>query len=409
VQIRYIRVIRVLFVKIKYYTMQTEDLISQFLSLYGKSKENVYIYFAPGRVNLIGEHTDYNNGFVLPCALSFETWLCIRKTDEPFIEFHSRGFSYQLKLPLKDTYEKDGQEWSNYPLGVIEMFSQEGNKTVGMQLYFSGNIPPAAGLSSSASIEMVTAFALNDIYGWGYNLMDLIHLCKKAENEFVGVNCGIMDQFAVGQGRKNQAIFLNCGTLAFQHVPLHIPGYRMVITNTNKKRGLEDSKYNERVAECRKALNYLSEFLGVNSLGEVGYEQFIEQKHLISNKIILRRATHVISENKRVLEAVKALMNKDFNHFGELMVQSHNSLRDDYEVTGFELDSLVEISLNQQGVLGARMTGAGFGGCTVAFVREENLDAFISGVEVAYKNKTGLDALFYLPEVGDGVKRIFPV
>lgn len=388
--------------------MKTEELISQFLNIYGKSQEETCLYFAPGRVNLIGEHTDYNNGFVLPCALSFGTYLCARKTDEPFIEFHSQGFSYNLKLPLSNKYGKSGQEWVNYPLGVIEMFAQKGNKTGGLQLYYAGNIPPAAGLSSSASIEMATAFALNDLYDWGYNLMDIIHLCRKAENEFVGVSCGIMDQFAVGQGRKNHAIFLNCGTLAFRHVPLDIPGYRLVITNTNKKRGLEDSKYNERVAECRKAVDALSGSLGVNSLGEVGYEQFMQQKHLISDTIILKRAMHVVSENKRVLEAVKALLNKDFTYFGQLMAESHHSLRDDYEVTGFELDSLVEISLRQKGVLGARMTGAGFGGCTVAFVREENLDAFISGVTTAYKAATGLDALFYLPEVGDGVKRIYP-
>lgn len=388
--------------------MESKQLLSQFLSLYGNSKEDVCVYFAPGRVNLIGEHTDYNNGFVLPCALSFGTYLCARKSDEPFIEFFSQGFNYTLKLPLRVHYEKEGQEWVNYPLSVIEMFSQKGYKSGGLQLYYSGNIPPAAGLSSSASIEMVTAFALNDLYNWGYNLMDMIHLCKKAENEFVGVNCGIMDQFAVGQGRKGQAIFLNCKTLAFKHVPLAIPGYRLVITNTNKKRGLEDSKYNERVAECRKAVDALSLSLAVNSLGEVGYEQFIQQKHLISNNIILRRATHVISENKRVLEAVKALMNKDYTFFGQLMVQSHNSLRDDYEVTGFELDSLVEISLKQKGVLGARMTGAGFGGCTVAFVREDNLDEFIAGVSREYKDATGLDALFYLPDAGDGVKRIIP-
>jgi galactokinase len=370
--------------------MQTKELISQFLSIYGKNNEEVHLFFAPGRVNLIGEHTDYNNGFVLPCALSFGTYLCVRKIDEPFIEFHSQGFDHTLKLPLRDKYLKEGQEWVNYPMSVIEMFSQQGYKCGGLQLYYSGNIPPAAGLSSSASIEMATAFALNDIYSWGFDLMDMIHLCKKAENEFVGVNCGIMDQFAVGQGRKGQAIFLNCGTLSFKHVPLEIPGYRLVITNTNKKRGLEDSKYNERVEECRKAVDALSQSLAVNSLGEVGYEQFMQQKHLIRNDVILRRATHVITENKRVLEAVKALMNKDYTYFGQLMVQSHDSLRNDYEVTGFELDSLVEISLKQKGVLGARMTGAGFGGCTLAFVSEGNLDAFMAGVSSEYKDATGL-------------------
>jgi galactokinase len=236
--------------------------------------------------------------------------------------------------------------------------------------------------------------------------MDLIHLCRKAENDFVGVSCGIMDQFAVGQGKANHAIFLNCGTLSFHHVPLNIPGYRLVITNTNKKRGLEDSKYNERVAECRKAVDYLSEPLDVKSLGEVGWEQFLENVKRIEDNVVWKRARHIISEDQRVLEAVKDLINGNLVHFGQLMVQSHNSLRDDYEVTGFELDSLVEISLAQDGVLGARMTGAGFGGCTVAFVKDEKLDEFIEGVKVAYKEKTGLDAQFYLPEIGEGAKKL---
>jgi galactokinase len=364
------------------------------------------VFFAPGRVNLIGEHTDYNNGFVLPCALSFGTYLCVRQTDGPYIEFHSEGFSFSAKLPVAEKYANIGREWINYPLAVLEMFARKELKPGGLQLYYSGNIPPAAGLSSSASIEMVTAFALNDIFNWGYQLMDLIHLCRKAENEFVGVSCGIMDQFAVGQGKVNHAIFLNCGTLSFHHVPLNIPGYRLVITNTNKKRGLEDSKYNERVAECRKAVDYLSEPLGIKSLGEVGWEQFVENVKLIDDNVVLKRARHIISEDQRVLEAVKDLINGNLVHFGQLMVQSHNSLRDDYEVTGFELDSLVEISIAQDGVLGARMTGAGFGGCTVAFVKDEKLDAFIAGVTVAYKQKTGLEPQFYLPEIGEGAKKL---
>jgi len=386
--------------------MQSEELKSKFLRIYGKSNEEIQFYFAPGRVNLIGEHTDYNNGFVLPCALSFGTYLAIRKMDEPYLEFHSESFDYSAKVPLRDKYEKSGQEWINYPLAVIEMFSQKGNKAGGLQFFFFGNIPPAAGLSSSASIEMVTAFALNDLYNWGYHVIDLIHLCKKAENEFIGVNCGIMDQFAVGQGKKNKAIFLNCETLAFQLVPLNLPGYRLVITNTNKKRGLGDSKYNERVEECRKAVEYLSKSLRINSLGEVSNEKFMEYKDLVTEDTILKRARHIVTENQRVLEAVKALINQDLAYFGQLMIQSHTSLRDDYEVTGFELDALVDISLNQKGVLGARMTGAGFGGCTVAFVKDENLDEFIAGVSAAYKEKTGLQAECYLPEIGDGVKRI---
>jgi len=386
--------------------MQANQLISEFTAIYGSSPEEIQLYFGPGRVNLIGEHTDYNNGYVFPCALSFGTYLAIRKTNEPFFEFHSEGFQYSARIPLQDNYQKEGAEWVNYPLAVIEMFLRKGNKTGGLQLYYSGNIPPAAGLSSSASIEMVTAFALNDIFKWNYNILDLIHLSQKAENEFIGVSCGIMDQFAVGQGKKDHAIFLDCETLDFQLVPLYVPGYRLVITNTNKKRGLGDSKYNERVGECRKAVEFLSVGTEINSLGDLDLERFFKFQHLITDETVLKRARHIVTENYRVLEAVKALKSKHFVSFGQLMVQSHESLRDDYEVTGYELDSLVDIMLNQKGVLGARMTGAGFGGCTVAFVKNENLDEFILKVSEAYFEKTGLKSEFYLPEVGDGVKRL---
>jgi galactokinase len=386
--------------------MQPDQIISAFHTLYGKSTEEPCLFFAPGRVNLIGEHTDYNNGFVLPCALSFGTYLAIRKTAKPYLEFYSEGFRYNARIPLAGKYGKQDNEWVNYPLGVIEMFAQKGLKTGGLQLYYYGNIPPAAGLSSSASIEMVTAFALNSIYNWGFNIMDIIHLCRKAENEFIGVSCGIMDQFAVGQGKKDHAIFLDCGTLDFRHVPLNLPGYRLVITNTNKMRGLEDSKYNERVGECAKAVEYLSKEIKIKSLGEVDIEMFNQYHHLITDKVIWKRALHVISENYRVQEAVKALNENDLVYFGELMEYSHKSLREDYEVTGFELDSLVDISLKQKGVLGARMTGAGFGGCTVAIVKEENLEEFISKVSEAYIQRTGLRAEFYLPEIGNGVEEV---
>ncbi|MBW6460315.1 MAG: galactokinase, partial [Bacteroidales bacterium] len=250
------------------------------------------------------------------------------------------------------------------------------------------------------------AFALNDMFGWKLDIMELVHLSRKAENEFVGVNCGIMDQFAVGHGKKDHAIFLNCGTLAYHHVPVNFPDYRLVIANTNKKRGLTDSKYNERVAECRKALAYLSEAYKISSLGELGIEQFREAHHLIKDPIVLKRARHVVSENKRVLEAVKALMNSDIDQLGRLMNESHQSLRDDYEVTGYELDALVESMINRDGVPGARMTGAGFGGCAVAFVKEECLAGFLEKVKEDYFNKTKLAAKFYLPEIGEGVKTV---
>jgi galactokinase len=386
--------------------MNINELTNHFLLIFGPADEEIRCYFAPGRVNLIGEHTDYNNGFVLPCALSFGTYLAVRKIPRPVIRFASSNFDFSAEVPVSKQYLKQGGEWINYPLGVMQMFNQEGLETGGLELYFSGNIPPAAGLSSSASIEMVTAFALNDLSGWKQSVMDLVHLSRKAENEFVGVSCGIMDQFAVGQGKAGHAIFLNCGTLAFHHVPANLPGYRLVITNTNKKRGLADSKYNERVAECRKAVEYLSKGTDIKSLGDISLDQFTQLQELIPDRTVLARARHVVSEDQRVLESVKSLMNGDLETFGKLMVRSHESLRKDYEVTGFELDALVDTMLEQEGVLGARMTGAGFGGCTVAFVREETLDTFIENVARDYLAKTSLTADFYLPAIGNGVSRL---
>lgn len=386
--------------------MKVAEITAQLTKHFGPGKGAFHTFFAPGRVNLIGEHTDYNNGFVLPCALSFGTYLAVRKIDEPLLRLGSANFEFSLELPLAAEYTRIGNEWINYPLGVIRMFQLKGLETPGLEMYFSGDIPPAAGLSSSASIEMVTAFALNDLFGWGLDMMELIHLSRKAENEFVGVNCGIMDQFVVGQGKENHAVFLNCGTLAFRHIPVRLKDYRLVITNTNKKRELADSKYNERVAECHKGLDSLYPEFNIKSLGEVGLEQFYQYQHLIEDPVVLKRVRHVVTENMRVLESVKALMNNDSDYLGQLMVQSHKSLRDDYEVTGFELDTLVEVILKQEGVLGARMTGAGFGGCTVAFVKEDKLENYMADVSIAYFNKTNLRAEFYLPEIGDGVKRL---
>jgi galactokinase len=389
-------------------TMPSNHLIVKFREHFGAEGPEISLFFAPGRVNLIGEHTDYNNGYVLPCSLGFGTYLAVRRSGDPFLEFFSDGFSFAGKIPIAEHFEKQGNEWINYPLGVIEMFVRKELKSGGLQFYYYGDIPPAAGLSSSASIEMVTAFALNHIYNWGMSVLELVHLCKKAENEFIGVNCGIMDQFAVGHGKKNHAIFLDCKTLDFELIPVKLAGNRLVIINTNKKRGLGDSKYNERVEECRRAVEYISEKMIISSLGELDMEKFNQYQYLIPDKTVLKRARHIITENYRVLESVSALKNGDFTRFGQLMVQSHDSLRDDYEVTGFELDTLVEISLKQKGVIGARMTGAGFGGCIVAFVSENNLDEFVERVSSSYYEKTGLKAEFYLPEISNGVSKINP-
>ncbi len=386
--------------------MDIQKLKDEFFGIYGRSNEDVRIYFAPGRVNLIGEHTDYNGGYVLPCALSYGTYLLVRKASLPVLDFRSRGFDFQVRVPLSAHYSRIQNHWVNYPLGILQVFALKGQKPSGMEFYFAGNIPNGAGLSSSASIEMVTAFALNDMMGWDYSVLDLINFSKKAENEFVGVNCGIMDMFAVGLAEKEHALFLNCKTLSYSLTPLDLKAYRLVIMNTGKKRGLSGSKYNERVAECKQAVEFLQPALQIESLGQLSIGNFEQYGHLIRDKTVYKRARHVVGENWRVLESVKALKKSDLPLFGNMLNLSHDSLRDDYEVSGFELDSMVEIARTQSGVLAARMTGAGFGGCAIAFVKENQIENFISETERTYTQKTGLMPEFYLPDTGEGVRKL---
>jgi galactokinase len=385
--------------------MNKEQIITSFGEIFG-STQNLRVFFAPGRVNLIGEHTDYNNGFVLPCALSFGTYLAIRPSGDGTLHLRSLNFPLTGKVKAGEEYKKENREWINYPLGVFEMFRQQGKSTGGYEMLYAGDIPPAAGLSSSASIEMVTAYALNELNEWKMSRLDLVRLSRKAENEFVGVNCGIMDQFAVGMGKKGSAIFLNCGTLQHNPVPVNLPGYRLVIANTNKKRGLAGSKYNERVAECRAAEKSMGEQSGFSSLSDYNMDDFERYSSSVPGETAMRRARHVISENRRVLEAVKALWNGDAPSFATLLNESHASLKEDYEVTGRELDALVYASREHPGTLCSRMTGAGFGGCTVSFVKENDIGSFIEETGKKYKSETGLAAEFYLPEIGDGVSEL---
>jgi len=275
-----------------------------------------------------------------------------------------------------------------------------------MELLFYGDIPNSAGLSSSASIEMVTAFALNELLDAGLERIDLVHMAKRAENDFIGLNCGIMDMFAIGMCEANHAIFLNCHTLEFKLVPVLIPGFKLVIANTNKQRGLADSKYNERVAECQLGVVYLSQIFDLSRLGDIGYPQFFKVQEKIPDEVIRRRVRHVISENQRVLNAISALLKKDLIQFGALMNASHDSLKENYEVTGFELDTLVDEARKVPGVIGARMTGAGFGGCTINLVREETVDRLIREAGEGYATITGLNADFYVAEIGDGVRKL---
>ncbi|MFC2090618.1 galactokinase [Bacteroidota bacterium] len=386
--------------------MKLEDTKQIFFSLYGDGDEQPAVFFAPGRVNLIGEHTDYNGGYVFPCALSFGTYLLARRNNKRIVRFATTNFDHQGEANLDTPFEKEGKSWINYPLGVINEFRMIAREIEGLDLLYSGDIPNGAGLSSSASIEMVTATALNDLFGFNIEAMDLVKLGQKAENNFVGVNCGIMDQFASGMGAENHALFLNCETLEYEKVPLKLDGVKIVIANTNKRRGLADSKYNERRAQCETAVEEISKVKPIENLSRLTLDGFKELNMYIEEDTVKRRAHHVISENDRTLKAIDALNKGDLEKFGQLMNQSHDSLRDDYEVTGIELDTLVEEARKIPGTIGSRMTGAGFGGCTVSLVEEDAIEEFIREVGKNYEEKTGLTPDFYIAEVGDGAKRV---
>lgn len=373
---------------------------------YGKSDREIRLFYSPGRVNLIGEHTDYNGGYVFPCALDFGTYAAIRKRDDKKVFMASLNFDLKVEVDLDSIFYDKEHDWANYPKGVLKILQEEGYEFSGFEIVFGGNIPVGAGLSSSASIEVVTAVAVNEVFNLNIDRINLVKLCQRAENTFVGVNCGIMDQFAVGMGKKGHAILLKSDTLEYSYVPLNLEGYKILITNTNKKRGLLESKYNKRRSECEKALTYLKKALPVKNLSEVTVEQFEEYKDLIPDEVLRKRARHVITENKRVLDAVKALNDNDMVKFGKLMIESHNSLRNDFEVTGKELDTLVEEALKLKGVVGSRMTGAGFGGCTVSIVKEDAVEEFIEVVTRNYTQKIGYAPTVYVTGVGEGAGEV---
>ncbi|WP_407429701.1 galactokinase, partial [Arcticibacter sp.] len=327
------------------------ELANQFKEIYGT--EPAATYFAPGRVNLIGEHIDYNGGLVLPCAISLGTTLCIAPNKDNVIRFASVNFPEQHTIDVQKSYVKNGSDWYNYPLGIINYFNSKGHNIKGFNLLFHGNIPIGSGLSSSASIEVVTAFALNDFLGLGFSRLELVQLSQNVENEFMGVNSGIMDQFAVTFGAEKQAILLNCDTLKFKLIDCNVGKYTLAIINTNKSRKLSESKYNERVAECQQALADLKQEITLHNLCELTAEKFALHKHLIKDPVVLKRATHVICENDRVNLAAKALNEGDITVFGKLMYASHASLRNLYDVTGIELDTIVDFCSDYDHVIGA--------------------------------------------------------
>ena len=384
-----------------------KHLEQKFQEVFGAPAEKQF--FAPGRVNLIGEHTDYNGGNVFPCAIDKGTYGLVKKRNDRRFRMYSENFADLgvMEFTLDELTNDKKHDWANYPKGVIKMFLEAGQKIdSGFDIFFSGNIPNGAGLSSSASIEMLTAIVLKDLFNLSIDPVEMAQLGKKTENLFIGVNSGIMDQFAVAMGKKDNAILLDCNTLKYDYVPVVLQDGVIVIANTNKRRGLADSKYNERRAECDEALAELQTKLPIKALGELSIEQFEANKDLIKSPIRQKRAKHAVYENQRTLKAQKELSAGNLAEFGKLMNQSHISLRDDYEVTGVELDTLAALAWEQPGVVGSRMTGAGFGGCTVSIVKKDKVDDFIKNVGEAYKNKIGYAADFYIASVSDGAKKL---
>ena len=368
-----------------------------------------HAYFSPGRVNLIGEHTDYNGGHVFPCAISLGTYALVAPRTDGISRLYSMNLPEQgvVQFPMHSAVKSDAYGWANYPVGVVRVMEDAGHRAAhGFDIVLYGTLPNGAGLSSSASIEVLMAVILNDELNLGIDMVELVKFSQKAENEFVGMNCGIMDQFAVGMGKKDCAILLDCNTLSYRYSKLALDGCSIVITNTNKTHSLVTSAYNERRAQCESALKALQKVKPIKALGELTNAEFDAIASAIPDPVERRRARHAVYENNRTLEAVKALEANDVKRFGELMNASHVSLRDDYEVTGPELDTLAELAWQQDGVLGSRMTGGGFAGCTVSIVRDAAIPAFEKNVGDAYTAKIGYAPSFYVANIADGARRL---
>lgn len=381
----------------------------RFWELFGPG--NPALFFAPGRVNLIGEHTDYNGGHVFPCAVSMGTWALALPHSERRIRVHSMNFDDRPPVVV-DTQGIEYREehgWGNYPLGVVRTLELHGYPlSSGLDLLFWGDLPNGAGLSSSASLEVLTGTACNELFGFGIRPLDMALLCQEAENRFVGMNCGIMDQFTVSMGRKDCAILLDCNTLDYRYTPLYLAGCRIVIANTNKPHRLRGSEYNLRRAQCEAAVADIARVRPLKTLGELTEQEFESLAGEIRSPVNRRRARHAVTENRRTLRAVEALERSDLRLFGRLMNESHISLRDDYEVTGPELDTLAELAWGTQGVIGSRMTGAGFGGCTVSIVEHQAVDAFRDSIAPAYERAVGYAPSFYVMETANGARNVMP-
>ena len=389
--------------------MMKKKLFDMFAELFGNS-EGARFYFSPGRVNLIGEHTDYNGGHVFPCALTLGTYGAARKREDNKIHFYSMNLdSFDVvEASLDDLTNKKEYNWANYPLGVVWAFKEKGHTiTSGFDMVIWGNIPNGSGLSSSASLEVLTGVILTDLFEIkDLSMTDLALIGQYSENNFNGCNCGIMDQFAVAMGKKDHAIFLDTSDLSYEYAPCVLDGAKIVITNSKVKHSLVDSAYNDRRNECAAALKALQSELDIQALGDLTPEEFEAHKSLIKDEIQLQRAKHAVYENQRTIDAVTALKAGDIERFGKLMNQSHISLRDDYDVSCEEIDILVDLAWKIPGVLGSRITGGGFGGCTVSIVKNESVDTFIETIGKTYLEKVGHEAEFYTVDIGDGASRL---
>ena len=384
------------------------DLLHEFQAIF-HTNETPRTFFAPGRINLIGEHTDYNGGHVFPASISFGTYALAQKRDDQKIRFYSLNFPHIgiIECDLADLAYNKSHDWANFPKGMINYMRESGLiLTTGMDILFYGDIPNGAGLSSSASIEMVTGVLLEGLFDLQIDRVQMIQLGQKVENDYIGVNSGIMDQFAIGKGKKGHAILLNCQTLAYSYAPIELSNHEIMIINTNKQRTLAGSKYNERRAQCEQALVDLQTALQIESLGDLTKEQYEQHKHLITDETNQKRAKHAVYENERTVEALQQLQQGNLEAFGQLMNESHKSLQLDYEVTGIELDTIIQAAWDQQGVVGARMTGAGFGGCAIAIVEIDKVDSFKNNVNRIYSKKIGYGASFYTAVIGDGAREL---
>ena len=386
-----------------------KKLFNKFAELFG-SADLARFYFSPGRVNLIGEHTDYNGGHVFPCALTIGTYGAARRREDRLIHFYSMNLDRfgVVEVSLDDLSYNSKYNWANYPLGVVWAFAEKGYPLEsGFDMVIWGNIPNGSGLSSSASLEVLTGVILTDLFGiTDLNMTDLALIGQYSENNFNGCNCGIMDQFAVAMGKKDNAIFLDTSTLKFEYAPIELEDAKSIITNSKVKHSLVDSAYNDRRQECADALAALQRELDIESLGDLSPADFEANKGLITDPVQLKRAKHAVYENQRTIDAVAALRAGDINRFGELMNQSHISLRDDYAVSCDEIDILVDLAWKIPGVIGSRITGGGFGGCTVSIVKNDSVDTFIENIGTAYKEKVGHEAEFYTVQIGDGASRL---